>query len=130
MSSVVVDLNADSSSTTNTRATVAAYGIYDGPTRYRSKLVLLNFNYPKNATVTPRDDRADVRAPPEPRGHGGHPLPARAERHGAEQHLVGGPDGAGERRAAALWGPDHAYGVVPWRVRDRGARAWARVGLA
>lgn len=52
LSSVVVDLNAGDS-TTNPRATVAAYGIYDGPTHYRSKLVLLNFNYPKNASVTP-----------------------------------------------------------------------------
>jgi len=64
MSSVVVDLNADSSSTTNARATVAAYGIYDGPTRYRSKLVLLNFNYPKNATVTPETTAQTFVLPP------------------------------------------------------------------
>lgn len=46
--SVVVDLNP-LNSRTNTSATVAAYGIYDGPARARGKLVLLNFDYPRAA---------------------------------------------------------------------------------
>jgi len=63
LSSVIVDLNAGNSST-NPRATVAAYGIYDGPTRYRSKLLLLNFNYPKNSTVKPEDTAQTFVLPP------------------------------------------------------------------
>lgn len=63
LSSVVVDLNINNS-TTNTSSTVAAYGIYDGPMRYRSKLVLFNFNYPKNSSVTPNTTAQTFVLPP------------------------------------------------------------------
>ena len=51
-------------STTNTSSTVAAYGINDGPMRYRSKLVLFNFNYPKNSSVTPNTTAQTFVLPP------------------------------------------------------------------
>ncbi|EJD00414.1 uncharacterized protein FOMMEDRAFT_169881 [Fomitiporia mediterranea MF3/22] len=44
--SIVVDLNIDNS-TTNNASSVAAYGIYDGDARNRSKLVFFNYDYPR-----------------------------------------------------------------------------------
>lgn len=44
-SSIVVDLNLDNSKTSYD-ASVAGYAIYDGPDRQKSKLVLINYDYP------------------------------------------------------------------------------------
>ena len=45
-SSIVVDLDLDNS-TTDPKATVAAYGVYDGQNVTQSRLVLFNFAYPR-----------------------------------------------------------------------------------
>lgn len=47
--SIVTDLNLDNS-LTSPSSSVAVYAIYDGEQHYKSKLVLLNYDYPRNSS--------------------------------------------------------------------------------